>query len=226
MPASPETPEASETAEPAEPAESAQPSKAGTRPGGRSTRVRADVVAATLAELTEKGYEHLTVDAISARAGVHKATVYRRWGGVDGLIADALALSADRPWPIPDTGTVDEDVHQLAHEVYATFADPDLGATPTALIGAALRSEAGAAALNTFFTARHHQAAEVVTRAVARGQLPSAVDPLELVRAATAPLYHRLFITGEPLDERSAHRAAAAALLAARAGVFDAPAGP
>ncbi|WP_045303718.1 TetR/AcrR family transcriptional regulator [Saccharothrix sp. ST-888] len=200
----------------------AQAAKAGTRPGGRSARVRTDVVAATLSELTEKGYDQLTVDAICHRAGVHKATVYRRWGGVDGLIADALALSADQPWPIPDTGSVDEDIQLLAREVYDTFTDPDLRTTPTALIGAALRSDLGASALSAFFTARHRQAAEVVTRAVAHGQLPAHVDPVELVRAATAPLYHRLFITGEPLDERAAHRAAAAALLAARAGLFDA----
>jgi AcrR family transcriptional regulator len=197
---------------------------AGTRPGGRSARVRTDMVTATLAELAEKGYDQLTVEAICHRAGVHKATAYRRWGGVDGLIADALALSADQPWPIPDTGNVDEDVELLAREVYATFTDPDLRITPTALIGAALRSDLGAAALSAFFAARHHQAAEVVTRAVERGQLPAGVDPVELVRAATAPLYHRLFITGEPLDERAAHRAAAAALLAARAGLFDATA--
>ncbi|MGW2491400.1 TetR/AcrR family transcriptional regulator [Streptomyces sp. NPDC001606] len=196
----------------------------GTRPGGRSARVRADVVAATLAELTEHGYDQLTVEAICHRAGVHKATVYRRWGGIDGLIADALALSADQPWPIPDTGDVDEDIQLLAHEVYATFTDPEQGATPTALISAALRSDQGAKALHAFFTARHQQAAEVVTRAMARGQLPDDVDPAELIRAATAPLYHRLFITGEPLDEQAAHRSAAAALLAARAGLFSAPA--
>ncbi|MGV9271009.1 hypothetical protein ACWDRR_40955, partial [Kitasatospora sp. NPDC003701] len=31
----------------------------------------------------------------------HKATLYRRWGGVDGLVADALTASADQPWPLP-----------------------------------------------------------------------------------------------------------------------------
>ncbi|MER8188375.1 TetR/AcrR family transcriptional regulator [Kitasatospora sp. NPDC094015] len=204
-----------------QPAENPTAATAGSRPGGRSARVRADMVAATLAELTDQGYDRLTVEAICRRAGVHKATAYRRWGGVDGLIADALALSADQPWPVPDTGDVDQDVELLAHELYLTFTDRDLRTTPTALIGAALRSEPGAAALSAFFAARHRQAAAVVTRAVERGQLPCSVDPVELVRAATAPLYHRLFITGEPLDERAAHRAAAAALLAARAGLCD-----
>ncbi|WP_406202276.1 TetR/AcrR family transcriptional regulator [Kitasatospora sp. NBC_01560] len=190
------------------------------RPGGRSTRVRADVVAATLAEVTEKGYEELTVDAVAARSGVHKATLYRRWGGVDGLVADALAASADQPWPLPDTGDLIGDLRRITHEVFAVFTDPELGPTPTALISAAQRSDAGAAALRTFFTARHHQAAEAADRAVERGELPAGTDGAEVIRAATAPLYYRLFVTGEPLDARTAERAADAAALAARAGLF------
>ncbi|MFB7612729.1 TetR/AcrR family transcriptional regulator [Kitasatospora sp. NPDC056181] len=190
------------------------------RPGGRSTRVRENVVAATLAEVTEKGYDGLTVDAVAARSGVHKATLYRRWNGVDGLVADALTASADRPWPLPDTGDLAGDLRRIAHEVYAVFTDPELGPTPTALITAAQRSDVGATALRAFFAARHRQAAAVAERAVERGELPAGTDGAEVIRAATAPIYYRLFVTGEPLDAHTAERAADAATLAARAGLF------
>lgn len=182
--------------------------------------MRADVVAATLAEVTEKGYDGLTVEAVAARSGVHKATLYRRWSGVDGLVADALTASADQPWPLPDSGDLGEDLRRITHEVYTVFTDPDTGPTPTALIAAAQRSDTGAAALRAFFAARHEQAAEVAERAVARGELPVGTDGAEVVRAATAPLYYRLFVTGEPLEARTAERAADAAALAARAGLF------
>ncbi|MEV0530330.1 TetR-like C-terminal domain-containing protein [Kitasatospora sp. NPDC050463] len=194
------------------------------RPGGRSARVRADVVAATLAEVTEKAYEGLTVEAVAARSGVHKATLYRRWGGVNGLVADALTASADQPWPLPDTGDLAADLREITREVYAVFTDPELGPTPTALIAAAQRSDIGATALRVFFTARHRQAATVAARAVERGELPEGTDGAEVVRAATAPLYYRLFVTGEPLDARTAEQAADAAALAARAGLFITPA--
>ncbi|MER7771386.1 TetR/AcrR family transcriptional regulator [Kitasatospora sp. NPDC096140] len=190
------------------------------RPGGRSARVRAEVVAATLAEVTAKGYDGLTVEAVATRSGVHKATLYRRWGGVDGLVADALTASADQPWPLPDTGDLQQDLRRITREVFDVFTDPELGATPTALISAAQRSDAGAAALRAFFAARHRQAAEVAERAVARGELPAGTDGAEVVRAATAPLYFRLFVSGEPLDARTAERAADAAALAGRAGLF------
>ncbi|MGW6918074.1 TetR/AcrR family transcriptional regulator [Kitasatospora sp. NPDC054939] len=198
------------------------PGTAPVRPGGRSARVRADVVRATLAEVAEKGYDQLTVDAVAARSGVHKATLYRRWGGVDGLVADALASSADQPWTAPDTGDLGEDLRVITREVHGVFTDPELGAAPTAVISAALRSDLGAAALRTFFEARHRQAAVVVDRAVERGDLPAGTDAGEVVRAATAPLYYRLFITREPLLAAHADRAADAAALAARAGLFTA----
>ncbi|MCG6499560.1 TetR/AcrR family transcriptional regulator [Kitasatospora sp. A2-31] len=195
------------------------------RPGGRSARVRAEVVTATLAEVTEKGYDGLTVDAVATRSGVHKATLYRRWGGVDGLVAEALTASADQPWPLPDTGDLTGDLRLITREVFDVFTDPELGPTPTALIAAAQRSDAGAAALRAFFTARHRQAAAVAERAIERGELPAGTDGAEVVRAATAPLYYRLFVSGEPLDARTAERAADAAALAARAGLFTPEAG-
>ncbi|WBP87399.1 TetR/AcrR family transcriptional regulator [Kitasatospora cathayae] len=197
-----------------------QPRTPTPRPGGRSARVRTNVVAATLAEVTEKGYDGLTAEAVAARSGVHKATLYRRWGGIDGLVADALTASADQPWPLPDTGDLQEDLRRITQEVFDVFTDPERSPTPIALISAAQRSDVGAAALRDFFAARHHQAAEVAERAVARGELPVGTDGAEVVSAATAPLYYRLFVTGEPLDARTAERAADAATLAARAGLF------
>src|SRR5215204_176225 len=60
------------------------------RPGGRTARTRAAVLDATVAELAEHGHAALTVEAVAARAGVNKTTLYRRWGGKDGLLADAV----------------------------------------------------------------------------------------------------------------------------------------
>jgi AcrR family transcriptional regulator len=190
------------------------------RPGGRTARVGAAVRAATLAELAEKGYGGLTVDGVAARSGVHKTTVYRRWGSVEGLIADALEVASGEPWPVPDTGSIEGDLRALARLVVTGFADPAEGPVSTAFISAAAQNSAAARALHSFFMARHEQSAPIVTRGVKRGELPEDVDPVEVVRAAVAPLYYRLFISREPADETTADRAADAALAAARAGVL------
>ena len=190
------------------------------RPGGRSARVRDAVRRATLAELSEHGMRGLTVENVAERSGVHKTTVYRRWGSVEGLIADALEMAQEEPWPIPDTGTIEEDLRGVARLVQSGFDDPELGPVSSAFVAAAMQSPEAARALHAFFEARHEQSAQVVRRAVDRGELPITVDVREVIRVAVAPIYYRLFVAHEPVTERDADRAADAALAAARAGVL------
>ena len=194
-----------------------EPSK---RPGGRSARVRDAVRQATLAELAAHGFRGLTVENVADRSGVHKTTVYRRWGNVEGLIADALELARDEPWPVPDTGSLRDDLRGVARLVQSGFADPELGPVSSAFVAAAMQSAEAAEALHDFFRARHEQSARVVRRAVERGELPATVDAHELIRLAVAPIYYRLFVTHAPVTEEDADRAADAALAAARAGVL------
>ena len=71
-----------------------------------------------------------------------------------------------------------------------------------------------------FWATRLAQVGPIIQRAVGRGQLPRGTNPTELMQHLTAPLFHRLLVTAEPLTQASADQAAAAALAAARAGVF------
>ncbi|MBF6346818.1 TetR/AcrR family transcriptional regulator [Nocardia cyriacigeorgica] len=190
------------------------------RPGGRSARVRDAVRAATLAELAEHGYPGLTMENVARRSGVHKTTVYRRWTNPEGLIADALDLAATEAWPIPDTGSLDEDLRIVVELVRTGFADPQAGPISTAFITAAMQNPAAATALNAFFTARHAQSAQVIDRAVARGELPATVDAHAVIRFAVAPIYYRLFISHEPVTADTTEAAARAAIAAARAGAL------
>jgi AcrR family transcriptional regulator len=198
-------------------ASAAQPT---SRPGGRTARTRAAVRDATNAELAEHGYAGLTVEAVAARSGVHKTTLYRRWGGVDGLIVDALTLADEDDWQPPDTGSFDRDLLELAREVLATFADPATAAAPTAFVAAAFQSPRAATALHAFYAERHRRSAVVVTRAVARGEVPAGTDAVAVVTAVVAPIYYRVLLAGEPPTAELADRSAAAVAHAARAGVY------
>lgn len=188
-----------------------------SRPGGRTARTRAAVRDATLAELAAYGYAGLTVEAVAARSGVHKTTVYRRWGGVDGLVVDALALADEDDWAPPDTGSFDDDLRELTREVVATFTGTPASA---AFVAAAFQSARAAAALHDFYAERHRRAEVVVTRAVARGEVPEGTDAGAVVKAAVAPFYYRVLIAGEAPSEELADRSAAAIAHAARAGVY------
>jgi hypothetical protein len=122
--------------------------------------------------------------------------------------------------PLVDTGSVDGDLRQLALGISRFFADHTVGVMVLALIAEATHNEQAARGLHEFWTRRNEQAADAVRRAIDRGELPEATDPVEVIRALEAPLYYRLLITHEPVDDIVAERAAAAAVAAARAGAL------
>ncbi|MCL6300647.1 TetR/AcrR family transcriptional regulator [Streptomyces kronopolitis] len=228
-------------------ADNSAPAPGTRRPGGRTARTRAAVRDAVLAGLTEYGYPGLTVEYVAEHSGVHKTTLYRRWKDVEGLLADALDLAGEDTWAPPDTGSLEGDLRALAHEVVASFADPAVAASGSAMIAAGFRSERAAAALRGYYAERFARCEVLVERAVRRGELPApadaapgapadtpartdsrtdhssvrgAIDAGALVRSISAPLFFRLFITREPVGAAQADQAAAAALAAARAGAF------
>ncbi|MCB8907140.1 MULTISPECIES: TetR/AcrR family transcriptional regulator [unclassified Streptomyces] len=196
------------------------PAPGRTRPGGRTARTRAAVRDAVLTGLSEHGYPALTVEYVAEHSGVHKTTLYRRWGSVEGLLADALDLANEDSWTPPDTGTLSGDLRALAHQVVDAFGDPATGAAPTAFIGAAFQSPRAAEALHTFYTERFRRCEVVVTRAVARGEAPRGTDAGAVVQAVSAPLFLRLFITREPIDGTLADQAARAVLAGVEAGAY------
>ncbi|MEU3448303.1 TetR/AcrR family transcriptional regulator [Streptomyces thermolilacinus] len=195
------------------------------RPGGRTARTRAAVRDAVLTGLAEHGYPGLTVEYVADRSGVHKTTLYRRWGGVEELVADALDLAGEDAWTPPDTGGLESDLRALAREVCDSFTDPEVAAAPTAFIAAAFQSERAADALRAFYAERFARCETVVERAVARGEAPAGTDAGAVVRAVSAPLFLRLFVTREPVHTALADQSAAATVAAVRAGAFTTPAG-
>ncbi|AXE85409.1 TetR/AcrR family transcriptional regulator [Streptomyces sp. Go-475] len=190
------------------------------RPGGRTARVREAVLRAAEDALTEQGFTGLDLADIARRAQVGKTTVYRRWGTVTGLVADLLQDMAEQSAPRTETGSLLGDLTANARLVQRTLTDPRQGALFKALIAAATGDAKTAAALHRFYDIRVREWAPCVRQAVDRGEVPEGTDPHDVIRAVSAPLYYQLLISGGRLDETTADRAAEAAAMAARAGVF------
>jgi AcrR family transcriptional regulator len=190
------------------------------RPIGRGAKVRTAVHAAALAELVDKGYAALSVENVAQRAGVHKTTVYRRWTDRDSLLVDALAEHLAADIPIPDTGTIEADLRALARSLVQTFSGPTGQAILAAMFTGAAHLPEIAAARQHVFADRLVRAAPVVSRAIERGELARDTDAAELLKVLAAPIYLRLLITAEPVDEATADQAVRIALAAARDGAL------
>ncbi|MFD3332714.1 TetR/AcrR family transcriptional regulator [Streptomyces sp. NPDC058700] len=198
-----------------------QPASPGTlRPGGRTAKVRRAVLDATRDALAESGFHALNMDRIAAGAGVGKTTVYRRWGSPVGLVTDLLHDMAEQSLPAADTGSLAGDLRANAELVRDTLTDPRMGAVFRAVIAAGACDEECARALADFYRTRLAEWAPVVARGEARGEIPEGTDPVELLRAVSAPLYYRFTVTREELTAAVVERAVSAALAAARDGVF------
>ncbi|MEU7221633.1 TetR/AcrR family transcriptional regulator [Nocardia iowensis] len=203
------------------PPPASEPAPAARRPGGRTARIRAQVLEAVSAELTEHGYDALSIDGVATRSGVHRATVYRRWHDVGGLLADVFHAASQQPWQPRDTGSLRGDLAALNHEIQDSLSEES--SIAVALIAVSFRSEGAARALRQLWEDRYTQSEIIVQRAIHRGELSPAVDARALLIAATAPLYHQLVLLRTPPDPQLPDRAAVSAALAADAGAFNRP---
>ncbi len=193
------------------------------RPGGRTARTAAAVYAATIEELSERAYADISIETIAARAGVHKTTVYRRWGSKAELISQALIGAASSRIQVPDSGNVETDLRLLARAVQAVLSLPEGAAITRALVVGALASAEIAGLMDQFWAARLAAISVIVDRAIQAGQLPAGTDAALLMHAVAAPLYFQLLVTRALVTESDADLSAAAALTAATAGLFVVP---
>jgi AcrR family transcriptional regulator len=194
------------------------------RPGGRTARTRAAVLQAVVSELIDNGYAGTTVERVAARAGIAKTTIYRRWGGIDGLLADLMAQQAAQEIPVPDNGGLEADLRALARDVVASLRDPAIRAAMASMVAAAVQHPSAREVLARFLSARIAKMTVIIDRAIRRGELPLSTNAAEVITTVTALIYHRLFIAGEPASQAIADSAAATAAAAARTGALSAPA--
>ena len=97
---------------------SSQPVEPTRRPGRpRSAEADTSIMEATLELIVEEGIAGLSVESIAARAGVGKATIYRRWAGKDEVIEDALSSLNDALPEIPEADNVRDQLVLMVEQI-------------------------------------------------------------------------------------------------------------
>ena len=91
-------------------------------PRRRSEKSRTAIVGATRELLLERGFDKLSIEAVAARAGVGKQTIYRWWPSRHALVADVILEDADKILrPITPTADVTADICRWAVNLAATL---------------------------------------------------------------------------------------------------------
>lgn len=182
------------------------------RPGGRSARIRRDVLQAALDALLQLGYGRFTVADIAAASGASEATIYRRWRGLTNLIADAVGEFVLEENPIPDTGNLEEDLRQLLRTIVALLERRDVRRLLRGVMAIDAEDEVGAAARREFWRDRFERGTTIIHRAIERGDLSTDVDPDSVLEALVGPIYVRALLTEAPLADHVVEACVTAAL--------------
>ena len=196
-----------------QPPEVAAPVAAPRRPGRpRSTSAQDKILAACVELIRESGYDALAMEAIAARAGVGKTTVYRHWPSKEFIAAEAIARIV-LGIAVPDTGGVETDVLALMRSMKRMYDDPGTVTLLPALVAAIARSTRVADAVRTgMASAWHAVIGRVLERAIERGELRADVDVEVAIELLAGPLFYRYLWLGLPIDESYLQAVVAAVL--------------
>jgi AcrR family transcriptional regulator len=177
------------------------------RLGGRSARIREAVLDAAFVELDEHGYGGFSIDAVAHRSGVHKTTIYRRWPTREALLVYALDTRGDRDLPVPNAGSLREELQQFGELILAKLTSRHGNALLKSLVSAADASPDVREKVGKFWRERLDVGAAVLSRAVGRGELAPDIDADLLVEAFLAPIYLRVLFSQVPVtaEFRAAH---------------------
>ncbi|MBN9794105.1 TetR family transcriptional regulator [Pseudonocardia sp. TMWB2A] len=172
---------------------------------GRSERARTAALEAALALAVELPYPQVTMEAIAARAGVGKATLYRRWRHRGALLVDAVAhrnaRAAVGDGGIPDTGDLQADLSAVLRAVVDELAVPAWDALLRALCVEALVDTAvGAQVLEEVFAPQITLFARRFATARTTGHIDGSVGDVEAFELFVAPLFHRWQLRTGALD--------------------------
>ena len=178
----------------------------GSRAVGRPREVRADqaIRTAALELMAEQGVQALRMGDVATRAGVGKATIYRRYRSKDELVTDAVGGLVSEI-AVPDTGSTRGDLLALMNEAVELYSNSlAAGLMPTVVDEMSRNPEFAEIARDRFLTGRRAALREVFERGVGRGDLRRDLDVELALDVLGGPLFYRLMITGGPIDARLA----------------------
>jgi TetR/AcrR family transcriptional regulator, regulator of autoinduction and epiphytic fitness len=167
----------------------------------RVERSRELVLAATLDLLAEVGYGNLTIEAVAARSGVAKSTIYRHWSGKLELVSEAfneLKRAHDVP---PPPGPIRQRVTDFLREIASGVKDPTwrVSCLP-ALIDASARDPDMAILCRQLAEKGAGRLIRLLDEAVEAGELPEGTDTELLADALTGPILLRALFHRRELD--------------------------
>lgn len=167
----------------------------------RSEKTKNAILSAAYDLLLESGFGAVTIDKIAERAGVSKATIYKWWPNKAAVVMDAFFDAAVVRLPVPDTGSALEDmIIQISN--LAKFLLSREGKVINEIIAEGQYDQKLAETYRTiYFKPRRLDSRYILERGISRGELKEDLDIELVMDLLFGPLFYRLLITGDMVDE-------------------------
>jgi AcrR family transcriptional regulator len=158
------------------------------------------IQAATLDAFVEDGYSGVSIEGVAARAGVGKATIYRRYASKAEMVVDAVRAIAGIGDHLPDTGDVRADLRSMLEAHNERLRGPD-GKVLITFMGERVRHPDLAAEFErSVIGKKRAHVLGLLRAAVARGDLPAGTDIEMVAELGPALIWHHA-IYGLPLTD-------------------------
>lgn len=180
--------------------------------GARSDRIHQAILTATAELLDEGGLPAATMDAIAARSGASKATLYKHWPSRTAVAAEAFGEMMARALPLPDTGDTAGDLTEQVVRVSAFYAS-DRGRVFAQLLAACVDDPTGAAYFRRYFLDGRRIAIDTLwQRGIRRGDVNPGLSIDDVIDVLFGPLIFRRMTGHHALTEEHARRLAETAV--------------
>ena len=142
----------------------------------RSSESEQAILAATLQLLKEKPLRYISIEAIAAKAGVGKMTIYKWWPSRAYVALDALSKSLTKTIPIPDTGDTKRDLEELLGSAMTFFSSKKGQIFGRFLAEAQNDPKFAVSFRERLLNPRREAARQVLHRAIERGEIKQALE--------------------------------------------------
>ncbi len=179
--------------------ESPRPAAKGGRP--RSERLHKAILKTALDLVLEEGFRAVSTEAIAARTGVGKTTIYRRWPNKAAVIMEAFIDQLSSASSFPTAETALESIRLQMHATGKAFRGRDGALVKALLAEAQFDPELAKTFREDWTLPRRKRALAAVHEAISQGDLRADIDVETTVDLLYAPMYYRLQIGTGPISD-------------------------
>lgn len=154
----------------------------------RRTPLPTDVTEAALTAIRRRGVDAFTVADVAQRTQWDAATIREQWGDSAELAVRALSVQWEQEVPLPDTGSLRQDLATLAHLI-ADYLNTSGGRSFMRLLVVDERNWGSGDARAEFWESRYQRMDLMFQRAEQRGEIRPGVDGNLVARLMLAPLH-------------------------------------